>query len=238
MVQLSFKSSWALLPLLASQALACGGPLPRSDDNTSEYPKNVIGSDAPADPATIGYNLNHFCLNVRNLTASIDFYSRIFGMRELFQLHVTEHYTISYMGHSHGGKNGTGYQTAEELNRDKNNAQGLLELIHIDVPDNLLPPSGEQPNTFGHVGMIVPDIEAAQKRLDTFPDVRVLKRTGAPLAFGTEIANATSLSPAVVAQLDPAERAVLLKTLDFLNSPLIYLTDPDGNLVELQPQDR
>ncbi|KAM0415702.1 hypothetical protein ACHAPT_013342 [Fusarium lateritium] len=235
MVQFSFKSSWALLPLLASQAWGCG-PVVRAENDTSEYPKNTLGSDTASDPTTIGYNLNHLCLNVRNLTASIDFYSRVFGLRELFQLQVTESYTIAYMGHSHGGKNGTGYQTTNELNREKNNAQGLLELIYVDVPKNHLPPSGEQPNTFGHIGLIVPDINAAQARLDTFPDVRVLKRTGAPLTYGTEIANATSLSPAVVAQLDAVERTVLLKTLSFLNSPLIYLTDPDGNLVELQPQ--
>ncbi|KAJ4323709.1 hypothetical protein N0V84_004184 [Fusarium piperis] len=235
MVQFSFKSSWALLPLLASQALGCG-PIERADNDTSEYPKNHLGSDAASDPATIGYNINHLCLNVRNLTASMDFYSRIFGLRELFRLEITESYTIAYMGYSHGGKNGTGYQTALELNREKNNAQGLLELIHIDVPDNYLPSSGEQPNTFGHVGMIVPDIEAAQARLDTFPEVRVLKRTGEALTFGTEVGNATSLSPAFVAQLKPVEQAALIKSLSMLNSPLIYLTDPDGNLVELQPQ--
>ncbi|KAL2680541.1 hypothetical protein Neosp_008143 [[Neocosmospora] mangrovei] len=216
-------------------SLGCG-PIERADNDTSEYPKNHLGSDAASDPATIGYNINHLCLNVRNLTASMDFYSRVFGLRELFHLEATESYTIAYMGYSHGGKNGTGYQTTLELNREKNNAQGLLELIHINVPDNYLPSSGESPNTFGHVGMIVPDIEAAQARLDTFPDVRVLKRTGEGLSFGTEIGNATSLSPAVVAQLKPVEQAALIKTLSKLNSALIYVTDPDGNLVELQPQ--
>ncbi|KAF4972961.1 hypothetical protein FZEAL_9461 [Fusarium zealandicum] len=212
MVHFSLKPSWALVPLFASQAWGCG-PVTRAASDTSPYPSMKIGSDTPADPATTGYNLNHLCLNVRDLDASIDFYSKIFGLRELFQL-----------------------QTAMELNREKNNAQGLLELVHADVPDNHLPASGEQPNPFGHVGMIVPDINAAQARLDTFPEVRVLKRMGEALSHGTEIANATSLSPAMVAQLDPVERAVLLKTLSQLNSPLIYLTDPDGNLVELQPQ--
>ena len=34
-----------------------------------------------------------------------------------------------YMSLSHGGKNGTGYQTGEELTREKNNSEGLIEFI-------------------------------------------------------------------------------------------------------------
>ncbi|RKK91637.1 hypothetical protein BFJ70_g17802 [Fusarium oxysporum] len=37
-------------------------------------------------------------------------------------------YSITYLAHAHGSENGTGSQTALELNCEKNNAQGLLEI--------------------------------------------------------------------------------------------------------------
>ena len=140
------------------------------------------------------------------------------------------------MGYSHGGKNGTGYQTALELNREKTNTEGLIELIHIDVPDNTLPASMDSPNTFSHIGMVVPDIEAIQGRLDSYQDVKVLKRYGEPLPISSKIAGATGLSKKFVAQLDPEEIALIQGVLTPINEPLIFVEDPDGNLVEIQAQ--
>lgn len=186
-----------------------------------------LGSDEAGDFETTGYLINHLCINVSNLTASVDFYTRIFGLRKIFTLHVSEHFYITYMGYSQGGKNGTGYQTASELNKDKNNAAGLIELLHVDVPDNSLPASIDSPNTFSHIGMVVPDIEAVQARLGSFPDVPVLKRLGEPLTLDSTIAGADGFTLRAVAQLDQKGREFIEAVLAPINNPLIFVADPD-----------
>ena len=39
------------------------------------------------------------------------------------------------MGHSHDGRNGTGYQISDEMHCDKNNIEGLVEILGLDYPD-------------------------------------------------------------------------------------------------------
>ncbi|KAF7546058.1 hypothetical protein G7Z17_g8702 [Cylindrodendrum hubeiense] len=234
------SSSFATTALLVasnfiSPSLGCIRSVPTN--GTSSYPFPEIGDDTPSDPGTNGYFINHLCLNVMNLTASMDFYTEIFGLRHILTLHVSEHYSITYMGHSHGGKNGTGYQTASELNREKNNSEGLLELVHLDVPNNDLTSSTRVANTFGHIGMVVPDIAATQARLDAYPGIEIIKRTNDDLMVPSDIATATSLSPEKIAQLSPAEREFILGVLTPFNKPLIFVNDPDGNLIEIQPQE-
>ncbi|KAF4974807.1 hypothetical protein FZEAL_8331 [Fusarium zealandicum] len=211
---------------------------PRSASNgTIEYPYPELGTDTPADFATTGYFINHLCINVKNLTASVDFYSAAFGLRKIFTFHISPHYSITYMGHSHGGKNGTGYQTVAELNREKNNAEGLIELVHVDVPVNSIDSSGQRPNTFAHIGMVVPDMEATQTRLDSIPDINILKRLGDRIEMQGEIAGATSLTAEAVSQLGAKELELISAVLGPSNEPLIFVADPDGNIIEIQPQE-
>ncbi|KAH7126372.1 hypothetical protein B0J13DRAFT_679676 [Dactylonectria estremocensis] len=232
-----FSAATALLAAsnFISPSLACIRSVP--SNGTVEYPYPELGTDAYADPETTGYFINHFSLNVMNLTASVDFYSQIFGLRKIFTLHVSEHYSITYMGHSHGGKNGTGHQTADELNREKNNSEGLLELIHLDVPGNDLPASTKTANTFGHIGMVVPDIEATQKRLEAHPGVEIVKGFNEDMKLPSDVATSTSLSPEMVALLDPAEVAFIMAVLAPATKGLIFVNDPDGNMIEIQPQE-
>ncbi|KAF5004154.1 hypothetical protein FDECE_9368 [Fusarium decemcellulare] len=210
---------------------------PRATNGTIEYPFPEMGTDEPADFATNGYFINHLCITVKNLTASVDFYNSVFGLRKLFTLHVTEHFSITYMGHPHGGKNGTGYQTALEMNREKNNAEGLIELVYADVPVNNIDSSTQRPNTFAHIGIVVPDTEVMQARLDTLPHVEVVKPYGEPIPLGGEVAGATGLSVEVLAQLSEEEKKAISAVLDPTNLPLIFVADPDGNLIEIQPQE-
>ena len=119
-----------------------------SNNSTIAYPWAQPGDDRPSSPATTGYFINHLCINVRNVTKSIDWYNRAFGLRLLFTVQVSEHFSISYMGHAHGGRNGTGFQTSTEMNREKNNREGLLELLNLDFPGWDLPSGSKVPNTF------------------------------------------------------------------------------------------
>ncbi|KAK7408504.1 hypothetical protein QQX98_009319 [Neonectria punicea] len=240
MVQISSSSLAATALLFASHFISissgCVTPMPANE--TMEFPYPELGSDAASDPATTGYFINHLCLNVKNLTESVNFYTEIFGLRKILTLHVSEHYSITYLGHSHGGKNGTGYQTSDELNREKNNAEGLLELVHVDIPVNDLPASTKIPNTFGHIGMVVPDIKATQARLEAYGDsVEIIKSYDQNLFLPSDIATATSLSPDAVVQLSKEELDFILSVLIPFNKPLIFVNDPDGNKIEIQPQE-
>ncbi|KAK5047811.1 hypothetical protein LTR84_006476 [Exophiala bonariae] len=198
------------------------------------FPQSIFGSEDPSDPGSLGYFVNHLCINVRNATESIDFYSKTFGFRHIFTLRVTEHFSISYMGHSHGGKNGTGYQSVAELNREKNNAQGYLELVSLSVPGWDLFASAKIPNTFAHIGLVVPDIEKTQKRLEDI-GANIVKSFGEVPTIVGPVANATSLGD--LSELDQSEIDAILAALIPSNTPLIWVADPDGNLIEIQGQD-
>jgi lactoylglutathione lyase len=194
-----------------------------------------FGSDEPADPATTGYFINHFSLNTKNLTACIDFYTGVFGLRHMFSLPASEHLTIAYLGHAQGGRNGIGYQTSEEMVRGQTNSAGLIEVIHLDIPNEDIPASSEKTNTFGHIGVVVPDTEAAQARLENYPGVRILKRVGDPTPSEGEIAIANGFPPSAWEQISIKERAIIEATLSEINLRFLYVADPDGNILEVQP---
>lgn len=216
---------------LATPTVAC---VPRG---TPDFPEPIPGSDEAAPPETIGYFVNHFSLNVKNLTASLDFYYNVFGLRHLFTQPVSDHLEVAYMGHAQGGRNGTGYQTTDEINREKNNNAGLIEMIHLDIPDKDLPASSEKSNTFGHIGIVVPDVEATQKRLESLPSVNILKNYGDDTPSEGPIANANGFPQSAWAQIDDDEREIIEQSLSAINLRFIYVEDPDGNIIEIQPQD-
>lgn len=116
----------ALLPT----SLSCSP----SQANPSDGPSPLtIGTDGPAPPATIGYTINHFALLVNNLTATRRFYGDILGMRHIFTFQASPTYSVMYMGHAQGGKNGTGYMTGAELFAQKDNIEGLIEFVYLET---------------------------------------------------------------------------------------------------------
>jgi lactoylglutathione lyase len=105
------------------------GPLPRRAEGLERrgeaiYPYADPGDDKSAVFVTTGHFTNHLCINVRNATESINWYNKAFGLRLMFTLHVSEHFSISYMGHSPGGRNGTGYQTNDGDERPQEQHRG------------------------------------------------------------------------------------------------------------------
>jgi lactoylglutathione lyase len=227
-ILLILQTTWACIHSTTTSTTI--GPAPA-------FPTIVAGSNEPADWATMGYVLNHFSLNVNNLTASIDFYTKVFGLRLIFTFYASERFSITYMAHSHGGKNGTAYQTVDDLNKYKNNMEGLLELIYYDSPDSNrhLIPSTQVTNTFSHLGMIVRDIQSVQERMETL-GVRIVKPYGQFPSLDGEIAVAFGLGG--VYQRDPVEAGQLFEALKLpgmLN--FVFVTDPDGNFIEIQDQE-
>jgi lactoylglutathione lyase len=225
----AIKSIAAYLTLAAS-AQAC---IHVRQDEGSVFLQ--VGADGPADPETLGFNLNHFSLIVRNLTASMDFYGRVLGMRHIFTANLTPFYSVTYMGHAHGGANGTGYQTGEELLREKNNARGMIEFQYFaDSLDSGNVATTRRANTFSHIGLMVPDLEAAQKRMEK-AGVTITKKIGFSAEGVASIANACGAGEFVTDnQEEPAQVLTAIEATGF--NELLIIEDPDGNLLEVQQQ--
>lgn len=219
-----------------TQTWACG-PLPHHLEarEGDEYPISKPGDDTPSNPATKGYFINHLCINARNATETIDWYTQAFGLRLMFTIQVSEHFSISYIGHSHGGRNGTGYQTSDDMVFEKNNREGMIEILSLEFPDWNLPAGIKVPNTFSHIGMVVPNITDTQSRLESM-GANIIKAAGAPFSIDGPFADASGFTLAGD-EISQDERDLILKTLNPLNSPFIYVADPDGNIVEVQSQD-
>jgi lactoylglutathione lyase len=137
----------------------------------------VLGTDGPADVATNGYNLNHFGLIINNITSTLHFYGKILGICHIFIFHASPSFDIIYMGYSHGGKNGTAYQTGEQLYSQKTNSEGLIEFIYPKDATARLVSSTMKANTFSHVGIVVPNVRQAEERMKEF-GVVILKGVG------------------------------------------------------------
>lgn len=194
-----------------------------------------VGSDGPADETTKGFYIYHAGLNVRNLTASMEFYGKVLGMREIFTIQYTPSYSLTYMGFSQGGRNGTGFQTGKELLDEKNNSGGMVKLLYFNESHNQLIPSTERTNTFANLGLVVPDIQTAQDRMDKY-GVEIVKRIGeTTAAFDSPIAKAFNIGPESTNNITQVNDLIKgLITTDFEH--IIFLKDPDGNMLEVVEQ--
>ena len=233
----------AILPLLLalvvpSPTLACAGHAlaARAADNSTANGKFTVGTDGPAPAATLGYTLNHFGLVVNDLDAMMHFYGQVLGMRHLFT-YSTTWFDIVYMGYSHGGKNGTGFETGEELFSEKTNTEGLLEIVYPkncndnSTDDNDFKPSTKTPNTFSHVGLVVSDVMETQTRMKAH-GAKILKEVGANPLPGSPVAKAFGLADERASSQKDALAAI--NAIGF--NTFLLVADPDGNLIEIQQQ--
>lgn len=208
----------------ASIVLGC---VPRDDS-----PDMVLGPDTPSHPETIGQFINHFALNVNNLTQSLEFYRDIFGMRHLFTYNLTPHISFTYLSHSQGGRNGSAYQTTEEMLRYKNNNGGHLELFHLNTTKEDIPGPDQKVSTLGHVGIVVPDMEVAQARMEAY-GVKIYKKIGEPMPTDGPLADKNSIGD--TSGLSDDEWELFQATMSEFQMSTIFAADPDGNLLEVLP---
>jgi lactoylglutathione lyase len=206
----------------------------RQADAAAEDGFFTVGTDGPAQPETLGFFLNHLSLIVSNLTASKDFYGNVLGMRHMFTIQLSPHYSVTYMGHAQGGRNGTGFQTGEELLRNKNNAAGLLEFQYLDdaADQEERLASTRRANTFSHLGLIVPSLEKAQEWFDSH-GVNVTKRIGETADDKDGVRNALGIGEEALT--NRTEEALLSQGQQMVGFPkLVVIEDPDGNMIEVQ----
>ncbi|KAK5457323.1 hypothetical protein LTS15_005104 [Exophiala xenobiotica] len=193
----------------------------------------TIGNDGPADQETMGFALNHLSLIVHNLTASKEFYGKVLGMRHIFTADLTPFYSVTYMGHAQGGRNSSGYQTGAELLRDKNNAAGLLEFQYFaNSEDTGMTATTRRPNTFSHIGLIVPSLEKAQARMEKY-GVKITKHIGQSAEGIYSVENALGFGE--YATKNQTKRDLLVQGQQLVGfAQLLTVEDPDGNLIEVQ----
>ncbi len=237
-----FSLRHILLPVALLQVLpavaACAGPPAGSficNSSQPQYPCVEPGPDTRPDVATTGYFMNHMALNVNNLTESIHFYTQLLGFQVIFQYRATAKFTIVYMGHSHGGRNGSAYQTVSELNRMKNDMEGLLELIHYDNPDVHLAPSTSVTNTFSHIGIIVSDVNATEVRLRSM-GAKILKGLNASITIESseEVIRAYGLGHLLEPQNQEEAQEILKGLMATRPENYLFVADPDGNYLEIE----
>lgn len=214
-----------IIPLASSQC----------DSNTQLPPNMVVGTDEPAAPVTKGFWINHTGLNVRNLTASKIFYGDILGMRHIFTIQYTAHFSLTYMGFAQGGRNGTGFQTGQELLKNKNNSGGLVKLLHFSAAESEPVVPTQTTTTMSNLGLVVPDLDVAQKRFEE-AGVKIVKRRGVDTLTGeSDVAVSFNVGPESTQNQTQVEELVEgLQVTDLKN--ILFIEDPDGNLLEVIEQ--
>lgn len=120
---------------------------------------------SPSRPKhSVGYIFNHTMLRVKNITASLDFYTRIIGFslvdRRDFPEHQFSLYFLAYLVE--------GQQLPEDTHARRDwiaQQSGVLELTHnhgTESEDGSVYHNGNtDPRGFGHICIAVPDVETA-----------------------------------------------------------------------------
>lgn len=219
-------------------AMALAFALPALGRNRRDTTGYEFGPDEYPPLETIGWNNNHIALNVADLDASLDFYTNVLGMRHIFTYHASDTLKFAYIGYPSGGRNGTGYQTPTELSRFRTNMQGLIEFIYIAPDASTPPPEKPSPaslrsNSFSHMGLIVPDMQAARKRFKA-AGVKIIKDIGVKLAPTGPVAESFGFGLLPPGTDDWKEAAMMALQMLGANE-FMFIEDPDGNVIEVQP---
>lgn len=128
--------------------------------NTEIYPG--VHPDIPE--ATRGFTLNHTMLRVIDPAVSLEFYSKVLGMRVLRKLDFPEMkfslYFLAKLDKNESAPEDVGARTQWTFNQ-----RGILELTHNwgteDDPAFKYHDGNTQPQGFGHICFSVPDLAAA-----------------------------------------------------------------------------
>jgi lactoylglutathione lyase len=133
------------------------------------HSENHPGVCAEAPAATRGFVLNHSMLRVKDPKVSLDFYTRVMGMRVLRKLDFPEMkfslYFLARPEENAAAPEDTGERTAWTFGQ-----RGILELTHNWGSENdpalKYHDGNAQPQGFGHICFSVPDLAAAVRWFD------------------------------------------------------------------------
>ena len=133
--------------------------------NTEVYPGVYEGEPEAAR----GFVLNHCMLRVKDPRVSLDFYTRIFGMRVLRRLDFPEmKFSLYFLWHPVEGESPP--EDVKERTSWLFAQRAILELTHNwgteNDPGFRYHDGNAQPQGFGHICFSVPDLDAAVRWLD------------------------------------------------------------------------
>lgn len=119
------------------------------------------------DAVTQGYIFNHTMLRVRDPKVSLDFYSRVLGMKLLRKVDFTEwKFSLYFLAMQKEETTGTD----EQKTKYTAGLSGVLELTHNhgteENPETPYHNGNTEPRGFGHICFSVPDIVAACARFE------------------------------------------------------------------------
>ena len=131
--------------------------------------ENHPGVCAQPGPASQGFVFNHSMLRVKDPAVSLDFYTRVFGMRVLRKLDFPEmKFSLYFLHREVPGEtvpDDVGERTAWTFAQ-----RGILELTHNWGTENdaafKYHDGNAQPQGFGHICFSVPDLDAAIRWFD------------------------------------------------------------------------
>ncbi|QLF92673.1 lactoylglutathione lyase [Pseudomonas sp. ABC1] len=134
------------------------------------------GVCATPDAATQDYVFNHSMLRVKDPERSLDFYTRVMGMRLLRRLDFEEgRFSLYFLATTKGE---TVPEDVGERQVYTFGRQSVLELTHnwgTEDDDSVYHNGNSEPRGFGHICFAVPDIRAACARFEAL-GVNFVKR--------------------------------------------------------------
>lgn len=128
---------------------------------------NIPGVCYSPDKATSGFKLNHTMLRVKDPKTSLDFYTRILGMKLLRKVDFNEwKFSLYFLGLTSEDFSG-----ANDLRSSVARLEGVLELTHNHGTETLAETPYINGNTephrgFGHICISVPNIQEACARFE------------------------------------------------------------------------
>lgn len=127
------------------------------------------GVHAGVPPQARGFTLNHTMLRVKDPQVSLDFYTRVFGMRVLRKLDFADmKFSLYFL--SRAESDGQAPEDAGERTAWTFSQRAILELTHNwgteAQPEFRYHDGNAQPQGFGHICFAVPDLDAAVRWLD------------------------------------------------------------------------
>ena len=137
-----------------------------SSDSLAQPPG--VAAQVPVE--THGFVFNHTMLRVKDITRSLDFYTRVLGFQLIDQRDFPDAaFSLYFLAYVPAGTQIPAEDSARR--RWMAGIPGVLELTHNHGTENQDGPvyhdGNSEPRGFGHICVSVPDIEAACARFET-----------------------------------------------------------------------
>ncbi len=129
------------------------------------------GLSESADPATRDYVFNQTMLRIKDPERSLDFYTRIMGMRLVRRMDFPEmQFTLYFLAYLDDEQAAAVPSDDAKRTTFTFSREAMLELTHNwgseDDPNLQYHDGNAEPQGFGHIGVAVPDVYAAAERFE------------------------------------------------------------------------